>query len=374
MEEKDLYSVLGVDRGASADEVRKAYRKLARKYHPDVNPGNDAAEERFKAISEANDVIGDEAKRKLYDEFGLAGVQSGFDPDAARAARHGFSPGGGAAHRSGFGGYQNFEDIFGDILGGRGGGFGPRTQAGEDLDSEIEIDLIDAVRGMSTEISLERRERCSTCAGSGVDVSGAPPCSQCAGQGRVRVGEGPVSFMQACPACGGHGRTGAKACASCSGIGQTRTRERLAVKIPAGVDVGSRVRVAGKGGAGAGGGPPGDLYIRVKVRPHRLMERRGDDLYVDLPVTVAEAVSGASIDVPTPDGSKVRVRVPPATQSGKQLRVRGHGMPHLKGEGRGDLYLRIAVHIPDKVGEAIATAAAAMDEGYEADLRGELRF
>ncbi len=377
MEEKDLYSVLGVERAASTDEVRKAYRKLARKYHPDVNPGNDAAEERFKAISEAHDVLGDSAKRKLYDEFGMAGVQSGFDADAARAATRGFTGGGGFDRRSGFGGYENFEDIFGDIFAGRGGAGGQRQQAsaaGRDLESEIDIDLIDAVRGLSTEISLDRREPCSPCSGSGVDFSGAPVCTQCGGQGRVQVGDGPVSFMRACPRCGGHGREGAKQCPSCGGAGQTSKRERLAVKIPPGVDTGSRVRIAGKGAAGVAGGPAGDLYIRVRVRPHHLIERRGDDFYVDLPVTVGEAVSGASIDVPTPDGSKVRVRVPAGTQSGKQLRVRGHGMPHLKGGGRGDLYLRIAVHIPNKAGDAIVAAAAALNDGYESDLRGELRF
>lgn len=376
MEEKNLYSVLGVERGASNEDIRKAYRKLARKYHPDVNPGNDEAEERFKAISEANDVLGDPEKRKLYDEFGMAGVQSGFDPDAARAARSGFS-GAGYEQRSGFGGYENFEDIFGDIFGGRGGGSrGQRARPvakGEDLESELEIDLLDAVRGMSTDISIDRHEACGTCAGTGVDTSNAPVCGQCGGQGRVRVGEGPVSFMRACPRCGGLGREG-KACATCGGSGHTSRRERLSVKIPPGVETGSRVRVAGKGGAGMGGAPAGDLYIRVRVRPHRLIERRGDDFYVDLPVTVAEAVSGASIEVPTPDGSKVRVRVPAATQSGKQLRVRGHGMPHLKGSGRGDLYLRIVVLIPEKIGEEVAAAAATLDQGYEGDPRREMRF
>ncbi len=376
MEEKDLYSVLGVERSSSTDEVRKAYRKLARKYHPDVNPGNDAAEERFKEISEAHDILGDEDKRKLYDEFGMAGVQSGFDADAARAARQGFAGAGGARTSSGFGGYENFEDIFGDIFGARGarGTYAQPPSNGEDLESELEIDLLDAVRGMSTQIGIDRQQACTTCDGSGVDLSGAPPCSQCGGQGRVRVGEGPVSFMRACPACGGLGREGGRPCGACGGAGATSERERLSVKIPAGVDTGSRVRVAGKGGAARGGGQPGDLYIRVRVRPHDLIERRGDDLYVDLPVTVSEAISGASIEVPTPDGAKVRVRVPPTTQGGTQLRVRGHGMPHLKGGGRGDLYLRVAVHIPSKGGEAVTAAASSLDQGYDGDVRGDLRF
>lgn len=374
MEEKDLYAALGVERGASADEIRKVYRKLARKYHPDVNPGNDAAEERFKSISEAHDVLGDAQRRKLYDEFGMAGVQSGFDPDQARAARAAYSRGGGG-RASGFGGYESFEDIFGDIFAGRGrGGGGMPRGPGADLESEIEIDFLDAVRGLSTEVNLERRDVCATCSGSGVDLRSAPVCSECGGQGRVQVSEGPVTFMRTCARCGGIGRQSAKPCPTCGGSGHSSRRERLSVKIPAGVDTGSRVRVAGKGGAGTGGGHAGDLYIRVRVRPHALIERRGDDLYVDLPVTVAEAVSGASIEVPTPDGAKVRVRVPAGTQTGKQLRIRGRGMPALKGGGRGDLYLRVAVHIPQGGGEAVAAAAASMNAGYGADVRGELRF
>lgn len=380
MEEKDLYAALGVARNASADEIRKAYRKLARKYHPDVNPGNDAAEERFKAISEAHDIVGDPEKRKLYDEFGIAGAQSGFDPDQARAARTAYSwagSGRGAGQRAGFGGYENFEDIFGDIFSERGGGGasrGRRRAAGGDFESEIEIDFLDAVRGMSTEISLDRRDACTVCSGSGVDVSAAPTCPECNGSGRVQVGDGPVKFTRTCSRCGGAGRVGANPCAACGGGGQTSRRERLAVKIPPGVDTGSRVRVSGKGGAGAGGGPAGDLYIRVVVRPHPLIERRGDDLYVDLPVTVGEAISGAAIEVPTPDGTKVRVRVPPRTQTGKQLRIRGRGMPSLRGGSRGDLYLRVAVHVPEAGGAAVTAAAEAMAAGYDSDVRGELRF
>lgn len=372
MEEKDLYAALGVARNATADEIRKAYRKLARKYHPDVNPGNDAAEERFKAISEAHEVLGDAERRKLYDEFGMAGVQSGFDADRARAARTAFH----GDRAAGFGGYENFEDIFGDIFGAHGAA-GRRAApgaAGEDFESEIEIDLLDAVRGLSTEIGIERQEACSTCGGSGIDLVAAPVCGECDGRGRVQVGEGPVLFMRTCGRCRGIGREGAKPCVACGGGGRVGRRERLAVKIPAGVDTGSRVRVSGKGGAGAGGGRAGDLYIRVRVRPHPLIDRRGDDLYVDLPVTVAEAVAGASIEVPTPDGSVVRVRVPPGSQTGRQLRIRGRGMPAIRGDARGDLYLRVAVQIPQSGGEDIAAAAAALDRGYTGDVRSGMRF
>jgi len=384
MEDKDLYAALGVERGASDDDIRRAYRKLARKHHPDVNPGNDEAEERFKVISEAGDVLGDPAKRKLYDEFGMAGVQAGFDPQQARAARSAHSWGsGGFERRSGFGGYQNYEDIFGDIF-GQGGGMGAgmsggprgsaRAAAGGDFESELEIGLLDAIRGLSTEISIERREPCSVCSGSGLDLSSARTCSECGGQGRTRVGDGPVAFMRACPRCGGLGQEGAKPCGACGGSGTTTRRERLSVKIPPGVDTGSRVRVAGKGGAGTGGAPAGDLYIVITVRPHPLVERRGDDLYIDLPVTVPEAIVGASIEVPTPDGSKVRVRVPAGTQSGARLRVRGHGMPPLKGGARGDLILRVQVHIPKDGGEPVVAAAKALEAGYQGDLRAALRY
>ncbi len=380
MADKDLYASLGVERGASQDEIRAAYRKLARKHHPDVNPGNAEAEERFKEISQAHDVLSDPEKRKLYDEFGMAGVESGFDPERARAARHAQSWGGGgfqsAGPGAGFGGYGSFEDIFADILGeqARRGGRAPRAAAGGDFESEIEIGLLDAIRGLSTEVSIDRREACATCHGQGLDLSAATTCSQCGGSGQVRVGDGPVPFMRACPRCGGVGREGARPCATCGGEGTTSRRERLAIKIPPGVDSGSRVRVAGKGGAGSGGGASGDLYIRVKVRPHPQIERDGKDLVVDLPVTVAEAVAGASIEVPTPDGSKVRVRVPAGTQSGVRLRIRGRGMPALKGGERGDLFLRVQVQIPGEGGEAIEQAARALDAGYKEDVRSALRF
>ncbi len=376
VEEKDLYAVLGVERQASLDEIRKTYRKLARKFHPDVNPGNDAAEERFKAISEAHDILGDEEKRKLYDEFGIAGVQSGFDAESARAARSWQRQAQGQGAAQGFGGYQSFEDIFGDIFGAggaRAGAGARRPAAGEDFESEIEIDLLDAIRGLSTEVSLQRREACSACAGAGVDLGSASSCPACAGSGQAQVGDGPVTFMRTCPQCRGAGRVGSS-CGQCGGRGHVDNTQRLAVKIPAGVDNGSRVRVAGKGGSGVSGGAAGDLYIRVRVRPHAKIERRGDDLYVDLPVTVAEAVSGASIEVPTPDGARVRVRVPAATQSGVLLRVRGHGMPHLKGGGRGDLYLRVAIRIPESGGDDVARGAALLDGGYAGDLRSEMGY
>lgn len=369
MTEKDLYAVLGVPRTASEDEIRKAYRKLARKHHPDVNPGNREAEERFKAISQAHDVLGDPAKRKLYDEFGAAGIQAGFDADQARAYREratGWDSEGGQA---GFGGYSSFEDIFGDIFkerGGHGGRGGP--QPGGDIESELTIDLLDAVRGLSTEFTLRRQEPCAVCGGDGMDPGSVSTCPDCNGAGRVRVGQGPVAFMRACPRCGGRGRLSTRPCAACSGAGVKEASERLHVRIPAGVDTGSRVRVAGKGGAGGARGPAGDLYLRITVRPHALLERRGDDLYMPMPVTVSEAMLGAAVEVPTADGP-VRVKVPPHSQAGRQLRVKGRGVPHLRGDGRGDLYLTLAVHVPDRDDADAAAAARTLDAAYSRNPR-----
>ena len=372
MKEKDLYAALGVPRTASAAEIKKSYRKLARKHHPDVNPGNKAAEERFKEVSEAHDILGDAEKRKLYDEFGMAGVQSGFDANQARAYRdqaQAWQSGGGGPGEAGFGGYTNFEDIFGDIFSERGfdergrGGRAPQPMRGQDAETEIEVDLLDALRGLSTTIAIQRPEICPTCNGSGADPATATTCPECNGKGQVRLGQGPVSFMRTCPRCGGAGKVSTKPCQTCGGSGHRMTTERINVHIPAGVDNGSRVRVAGKGSSGNAGAPAGDLYIRVKVRPHPLLERRGNDLYMDMPVKVGEAVLGASIEVPTLDGA-VRVRVPPKSQAGRQLRVRGRGAPHLRGKERGDLYLKLIVFVPETDSPAAADAARVLDEAY----------
>ena len=372
MAAKDLYAVLGVKRGASADDIKKAYRKLARRHHPDVNPGNKDAEERFKEISQAYDVLSDQEKRKVYDEFGTEGLQAGFDATRARAASEWAERvrGTGYSAEGGFGRYSNFEDIFGDIFGGAGRA-GP--QPGQDLEASLEIDLLDAIRGASTQISIERPEVCATCGGSGNDKASEVVCPECHGSGRVQMGRGPMSFARACPRCGGSGRTGTRACPTCNGRGQAAHRERLNVRVPAGVDTGSRVRVAGKGAPGQGGGPPGDLYIVIRVRPHPLLERRDRDLYLDIPVTVGEAALGATVTVPTPDG-EVRVKIPPGSQSGKLLRIRGRGVPQLKGGAHGDLYIRVMVHVPVNGGEKVREAIREMESGYEKDLRSGLRL
>jgi molecular chaperone DnaJ len=375
MADKDLYAVLGVARAADAADIKKAYRKLARRYHPDVNPGNKEAEERFKDISFAYDVLGDAAKRKTYDEFGADGLRSGFDATRARAAQQEWAdrargyeqtdaPGGG------FGRYAAFEDLFGDAFGGAGRA-GP--QPGADAETTVEIGLLDAIRGVSTEIAIERTDPCATCVGTGSDRGSETTCPDCQGRGRTQMARGPVSFSRACPRCGGRGRLAGRACATCAGRGQTAHRERLSVRIPRGVDTGSRVRVAGKGSAGTAGGPPGDLFLVVRVRPHPLLERRDNDLYLDVPVTVGEAVFGATITVPAPDGD-VRVKVPAGSQSGRHLRVRGHGVPALKGAARGDLYLRLMVQVPAADGDAVRDAIRVVDAAYAEDPRRDLRL
>lgn len=376
MTEKDLYAVLGVSRTATSEEIKKAYRKLARAHHPDVNPGNRTAEERFKAVSEAYDILGDPAKRTLYDEFGMAGAQAGFDPQQARAHREQAAEwqrraaqGGGDAR--GFGGYSSFEDILGDIFGGAGGA--PEARGGSDAESEITIDLLDAVRGLSTELTIQRQDACPDCGGSGADAATSSVCPECHGSGSVRMGKGPVAFTRTCPRCGGAGRVSTAPCKGCGGSGVRVTSERLQVRIPPGVDTGSRVRVAGKGRPGAGGAPAGDLYIRVTVRPHPLLERRGDDLHMDLPVTVGEAMLGASIDVPTAE-APVRVKVPAGSQAGRQLRVKGRGVPHLRGGGRGDLYLRLVIHVPEGDSAGAVEAARALDAAYARSPRAGLRL
>jgi len=374
-EAKDLYRVLGVSRGASAEDIKKAYRKLARRYHPDVNPGNKEAEERFKEISQAHDILSDPDKRKLYDEFGMGGVQAGFDAARARAQgewvrQQGAGFGQAGFGRAGFGRYANFEDIFGNLFGGAARS-GP--QPGQDAEASLEIGLMDAIRGLATQLTIDRPETCATCHSSGNDPTSETTCPECLGQGRVQVGRGPVSFGRACPRCAGTGRIGTRTCPTCNGRGQTVRQERLAVRIPPGVDTGSRVRVAGKGTPGVGGGPPGDLYIMIRVRPHPLLERRGSDLYLDVPITVGEAVRGGTISVPTPDG-EVRVKVPPGSQSGRLLRIRGHGVPDLKGGARGDLYARLMVQVPVDGGDRMREAIQTVESAYGRDLRSGLRL
>jgi molecular chaperone DnaJ len=386
---RDLYADLGVKRTASADEIKKAYRKLARKYHPDVNPGNKEAEEKFKRVSFAYDALSDPAKRKAYDEFGMDALQSGFDADRAREYKRAqesyggaFARGGGQGFGGGFGGeesggfsgrYSSFEDIFGDLFGGRGGGAAAEpSQRGPDLESTLEIDFLSAIRGTTATISLRKPVECPNCHGSGTE-GGGETCPECNGTGQTKVGSGPLSFNRRCPRCHGTGKINQRRCSQCGGAGRVDQVERLNVKIPAGVDDGSRIRLAGKGGAGIGGGPPGDLYIVTRVRPHAVLERRGLDLSMNVPVTVGEAMFGATIDVPTPDGT-VKLKVPPGSQSGRKLRLRGKGVPEMKGSARGDLYVVLMVQVPPDGNAREEEAVKVLEASYPRNPRADLRL
>jgi len=375
---KDFYKILGVKKDEKAEAIKKAYRKLARKWHPDVNPGNKEAEQKFKEISEAYDALGDEKKRKLYDEFGEEGLHSGFDAEKARqykqwdTYRQAGAGGGGRP----FGKYHSYEDIFGDIFGFRGGGTGFGTQGpvgGRDLEHEMTLDLISALKGLETELAMQKVSACSSCQGSGMDPkSTMTPCTVCGGSGRINVAQGPMQFTKACPQCKGHGRIG-QPCPTCGGSGQAMGTERIRVSIPAGVKEGSRVRVAGKGEPGLDGGPPGDLYLIIRIRPHPVLTREGDNLHLEVPITVREAVAGATITLPTVDGA-VNVKVPPGSQSGQTLKLRGKGAVNPKTKQRGDLLAKIVVKVPKTDDPDILEAAGKMDHFYKEDVRASIRL
>jgi molecular chaperone DnaJ len=383
-EPRDLYEILHVRPGASPDEIKKSYRRLARKYHPDVNPGDKQAEEKFKEVSAAFEILSDPDKRKLYDELGHDAAKIGWDPEKAQAYRRWRDAQGRTFAFEG--GQADFGDLFADLFGGFGrraggfegfGGFGTvlkdeDSEGGEDLGVRIEISLAEAVRGVEREIAIERVVPCSACRGNGIDPAQKPrQCPQCKGSGRLRPARG-GGMGRVCATCSGRGVLPGAACARCRGRGVTPTTTRLSVKIPAGIADGGKVRLAGQGNAGPRGGPPGDLFIEVRVHPHPLVRRQGDDLLFSLPITVGEAVGGATITVPTFDGP-VQLKVPPGTQSGTKLRLRGKGAPHLRGAGRGDLYAEILVMVPAST-PRVKDAAQEMDRHYPEDIRRNLRF
>jgi len=335
------YEVLGVAKNASDDEIKKAYRKLARQYHPDRNPGDASAEDQFKEVQGAYDLLSDPEKRRAYDTFGSAGPR-GF-PGGANM--------GGARFEE-----FNLGDL-GDLLGGMFGGARARGGArqpirGDDLETRVQISFEDSLKGIQVRVPVEAETACSVCHGTGAEPGTAPVvCPQCGGRGVVSDSQGLFAFSQPCPRCQGNGSIVEKPCKHCRGVGRERATKRYAVKIPAGARSGTRVRLKGKGEGGRNGGPAGDLYVVVDVAPSPLFERRGADLVLDVPVTYAEAALGASVQIPTPDGS-IALKVPAGTESGKLLRVKGRGAPHLKGNGRGDLLARVKVTIPKKLTKA----------------------
>lgn len=381
MASKDLYAILGVKRDATSDEIKRAYRRLARKHHPDVNPGDAAAEESFKQISAAFDILGDADKRKNYDEFGDDATKPGFDPDKARAYRdwqsraqasEGFRGGGGrGADFSGF-------DL-GDLFGGMGGFRGAaraRDRHGADIESELDISLREAVLGTERDLSFRRPKRCEVCNGSGTKRGGASgTCKECGGSGQRNVAQGPLSFRATCPACAGSGRSSGPPCPSCGGSGERDARARLKVKVPVGVEDGQTIRLAGQGMPGVGAGKPGDLLIRIRVAPHPLLTRDGRNLYLDVPVTVREAMLGGKIDVPTLDGT-IKLTLPAGSQTGTKLRAKGKGVPQSGTKPAGDLYVVIHVQVPDpkQDPELARRAADDLEKLYGGDVRAGLRL
>jgi molecular chaperone DnaJ len=373
MADRDYYQILGVERGASHGDIRKAYRKLARKYHPDINPGNKDAENKFKDLSVAYDVLGDEKKKKLYDEFGEAGLAAGFDAEKARSYQQWHEQ----SARAG-GAYEFNVDDLGDLFAGLGGlsGTGPRAargpMRGQDIESSMEIDFLDAVRGFQTSITLQRPVSCEVCNGTGTKAGSKPAtCPECQGSGSKSVAQGPLQFRQTCRRCMGTGQLPGDPCAACGGSGRVLRPDTIRVNIPPGADPGKRIRLRGKGEAGIRGGPAGDLYIIPRIRPHAILTRSGRDLSMELPVTVGEAVRGAEVEVPTPDGT-IKVKVPAGAQSGQQLRVKGKGVAGHGQTPAGDLYLRLMVRVPKE--QVADDVIEKIDQAYSDDVRKDIRL
>jgi molecular chaperone DnaJ len=356
---EDFYKVLGVKRTATQDEIRKAYRRLARKYHPDVNPGDKAAEDKFKQLSEAYEVLSDAKKREVYDKFG-AYNENIREASAKTAGGPGFdfdwsvfsgAPGAAGAPGAGApGGGPSFRDIFSDLFGGQ---TRTTTQApakrGADIEVPLAISFEDAINGLTTSLSVRRTDPCVRCQGTGEASTGQIICPTCQGSGKVSGGGGFLRFDQNCPDCHGTGKR-RQPCPVCAGKGSVPKTETVKVRIPAGVDTGSRVRVAGKGEAGLRGLPPGDLYIVTNVSPHPVFTRKGDNIHCTIPITLPEAALGAKIEVPTVSG-KAQLRIPPGTQTGQVFRLREKGAPSLRGNTHGDQYVEVKIVLPKLIDE-----------------------
>ena len=356
MAKRDYYEILGVERGVSEAELKKAYRRLAMKYHPDRSPDDKNAEEKFKEASEAYEILSDAAKRSAYDQYGHAGV----DPQMGA---------GGA----GFGG-GNFSDIFGDVFsdffGGGGGGRGGQrggAQRGSDLRYTLDLDLEDAVRGTTVTIRVPTLVNCKPCDGSGAKKGSSPvSCTTCGGIGQVRMQQGFFSVQQTCPRCHGSGKMITDPCGSCHGQGRVEEYKTLSVKVPAGVDTGDRIRLTGEGEAGAQGGPAGDLYVVVSVREHQIFQRDGKHLYCEVPISFVDAALGGELEVPTLDG-RVKLKIPEGTQTGKLFRLRGKGVAPVRGGGAGDLMCKVLIETPVK----LTRHQRELLEGFRDSLQGD---
>ncbi|MGF1608040.1 MAG: molecular chaperone DnaJ [Kiloniellales bacterium] len=334
MAKQDYYETLGVARNASAEDLKKAYRKLAMKYHPDRNPGDAAAEQRFKDINEAYGVLKDAENRATYDRFGHAAF------DGAMGGR-----GAGDFNFNFAGGFADiFDEMFGEFMGGRRGRAATR---GSDLRYNMEITLEEAYAGKTAQIRVPTSVACDACSGSGAERGSAPvTCSTCHGRGRIRAQQGFFTIERTCPACQGAGRVVEKPCLACHGSGRVHKEKTLQVNIPAGVEDGTRIRLSGEGEAGIQGAPSGDLYIFLAVKPHRLFQRDGANIYCQVPIPMTTAALGGSIEVPSIDGGRAKVTLPPGTQSGNQFRLKGKGMSVMRSKARGDMYIQVAVETP----------------------------
>lgn len=341
---KDYYEILGVKKDVSTDEIKKAYRRLARKYHPDLNPGDKTAEQKFKEINEAYEVLGDPKKRTEYDQFGKIPPFEAFE--GFRPFDFGFDFGG-------------TEDIFADLFGRHR--YEEAPMRGSDLETSLNISLEEAYKGVTKPITITKEIPCSICNGTGAEASRA--CSKCRGTGAIQQGRGFFKLTQTCPACRGRGKIITKVCKSCRGSGVTVITETIKVKIPPGADTGSRLKLTGMGGAGIKGGPPGNLYVELTIRPHSTFKRDGDDIYVEVPITIGTAVLGGKISVPTLDGYAT-MTLPPSTDSGKKFKLKGKGIPNPKTRTNGDEYVTIKIVVPKTVTNRVEEALQEIEKAY----------
>ena len=373
---QDYYELLGVSRKAVQKDIRAAYRKLARKYHPDLNPGDKSSEEKFKQVQEAYDVLSDAKKRQMYDQFGFETPGAGGMPPPGNAGDVQFDFGGfdfGGGGGSAAGGGPSFRDLFGQFF--RGGGAAveapSHAEPGSSLEYQIEISFWEAVRGTVKKLTISRLDNCTECRGTGT-VGQPQTCTACGGSGQVTQTSGKMRFNLTCTRCGGTGRI-RNMCRQCGGDGRVRRADTIEIRIPAGVQTGSRVRVPGRGNAGTSGEPPGDLFIITDVQPHPFFDRRGDDIYISVPITITEAVLGAKIEVPTIDGPSRPLRVPPGTNSGQKLRLREKGVPSVRTPGqRGDEYIELQVVVPKPVDERVRELFKELEKIAPDDPRKDL--
>ena len=338
MAKRDYYEVLGLKRGASEQDLKSAFRKLAKEYHPDKNPDDKEAEQKFRECAEAYEVLKDPQKRAAYDQFGHAAFEGGRG-----------GPGGPGGFGPDFASSMSdiFDDLFGEFMGGRRGGRRSGRERGADLRYNMEISLEEAFNGKTAQIRVPTSVACETCTGTGAKPGTSPTtCSTCGGQGKVRASQGFFTIERPCPTCQGRGETIADPCTSCSGTGRVTKERTLSVNIPAGVEDGTRIRLAGEGEAGLRGGPAGDLYIFLSIKPHEFFQRDGADVFCRVPIAMTTAALGGNVEVPTLDGSRVKVPLPAGSETGKQFRLKGKGMPVLRSAQSGDLYIQVTVETP----------------------------